>query len=486
VGSSAALGVDRPLDREASSPTPVSVDAPPANWAGAYAALLALQRGAGNAAVSSAIDAPAAPWSPRARAGAPALLATMRADAPLGIARAAGGRCPCGGIVPPGESECAECRRKRLAHGAARSGAPAPVGDEERRTLSRAALQRREVCEPNGACRSEPDDPARDAPPDQLPNMSIQEPAQGGSGALSRARPAAACIRPDAVYALALGPAFVSSGYSVPQGVLATEALAGQGLATGEGLAAAEGLMAAEAVPVATTAVVEGATLGESLTAAGEALLFMEAAGGAEVEAAVPVAGWIVGAVVLVAIGGLMLTGYLLSRKPPQAPAGPAGQPSAKPAPLSPELRALLDSTQPSATTVTSAPRVRPVMPAGLTAAQQALWRECADLHDTYKNTQDEIAAIELTMKPLWARLENNTATAQDRLDYCNLLEGLIRLLERLDRERRRYIDEGCDQFDWFNKGTTQAQREKDHRTELENRGRQIKNLHKVKDELCK
>jgi hypothetical protein len=58
-------------------------------------------------------------------------------------------------------------------------------------------------------------------------------------------------------------------------------------------------------------------------------------------------------------------------------------------------------------------------------------------------------------------------------------------VLERLDRERREYVTDGCDQFDWFNQGATRADREAAHMGELANLQRQIRNLYELKRRLC-
>lgn len=122
---------------------------------------------------------------------------------------------------------------------------------------------------------------------------------------------------PGASYALALTPGFSpGGGYAPPPGLLADSALAQN---TARGLLSSQGLATAE------TTVVEGAELAETLSAAGEGILVFEAAGGGEAEVAVPVAGWIVGAVVLAAAGGLILAGYLLKRRRQEAAATGAG-----------------------------------------------------------------------------------------------------------------------------------------------------------------
>jgi Domain of unknown function (DUF4157)/Novel toxin 16 len=130
--------------------------------------------------------------------------------------------------------------------------------------------------------------------------------------------PLASFVTPGARYAVALTPGFPAGGYTPPAGLLATEALAGD-VAAAQAAGTAETLLAAQGLTTTTTAVAEGTALAEGLTAAGEGILVFEAAGGAEAEAAIPVAGWIVGAIVLVAAGGLLLAGYLLRRSQQQA-----------------------------------------------------------------------------------------------------------------------------------------------------------------------
>ncbi|MFF3328203.1 DUF4157 domain-containing protein [Streptomyces sp. NPDC002888] len=135
------------------------------------------------------------------------------------------------------------------------------------------------------------------------------------SGPGSGPRPLESVLVPDATYALALAPGYmVSGGTGLARGALMSEALAGD-LVAAEAVGTAEALLAAQGLGTAGTVVAEGAGIGATLTAAGEGILFVEAAGAAEVEAAVPVAGWIVGAIVLAVAGGLLVAGYLLSRE---------------------------------------------------------------------------------------------------------------------------------------------------------------------------
>jgi hypothetical protein len=257
---------------------------------------------------------------PAVTAGSAAMAAEPIRSA-LMLQRTAGNRATTSLLRPPAVSAASE---ELGAAVRARTGISAwPEGEagrtlaratRERRTalahatLSRPMIQRREVCDAQGVCRSEPDEPAN------APRVCTPVPGAVSSTKLSKAVPVSSFVTPDATYALAVTTGFrTATGYSVPEGLLAEQALATEAVTT------AESLVVTESLAVGGSTVVEGATLAESLAAAGETLLVLEAGGAAEVEAATGPPGWIVGAVVLVAAGGLLLTAYLLSDKPAKA-----------------------------------------------------------------------------------------------------------------------------------------------------------------------
>jgi hypothetical protein len=59
----------------------------------------------------------------------------------------------------------------------------------------------------------------------------------------------------------------------------------------------------------------------------------------------------------------------------------------------------------------------------------------------------------------------------------CAKVHRQISLVERLINERRDYIDNGCDEFDWFGQGTTEAERRRSHEGEVDNVKAQEGNL---------
>src|SRR5262249_49482251 len=105
-----------------------------------------------------------------------------------------------------------------------------------------------------------------------------------------------------------------------------------------------------------------------------------------------------------------------------------------------------------------------PVMPADLTEADQALWRRCNQLHESYKAVQKTGATYAPRMKPLLNAIMNNRASSQDRATYCSLLSELINVVQREKDERSQYINDDCDRFDWFDEGTTAAERLASHK----------------------
>ena len=126
-----------------------------------------------------------------------------------------------------------------------------------------------------------------------------------------------------------------------------------------------------------------------------------------------------------------------------------------------------------------------PVMPSELSTADQERWRTCNQLHNTYKATQREVSDYARPMDPLEALLQNNKASAQQRREYCSLLDKRIKLVQRLHKERSKYIELDCDRFDWLNKGTTAAARLARHQAELNKVDAELKNLYDLNKRFC-
>jgi hypothetical protein len=135
--------------------------------------------------------------------------------------------------------------------------------------------------------------------------------------------------------------------------------------------------------------------------------------------------------------------------------------------------------------TASSGPGRQPVMPSGLSHADQELWRTCNQQHNAYTATKDQASAYAARMDPIRLRLSNNQASAQDRLAFCTLLDERIRLVQRLHQERARYMALGCDRFDWFNSGTSAADRLAQHQIELNNVAAQLRNYFDWRSRFC-
>jgi hypothetical protein len=70
-------------------------------------------------------------------------------------------------------------------------------------------------------------------------------------------------------------------------------------------------------------------------------------------------------------------------------------------------------------------------------------------------------------------------------VDLCSLLDELIELVKRLHQQRQRYIDNDCDRFDWFNQGSTAAERLARHQAELAQVDAQLRNLYALRKKFC-
>lgn len=120
------------------------------------------------------------------------------------------------------------------------------------------------------------------------------------------------------------------------------------------------------------------------------------------------------------------------------------------------------------------------VKPTNLSAADSDLWDKCEAQHERYKKTQEEQAAL---VTPEYERLHQSVhahGPLQDRIRYAELLDQRLKIIKRLHRERKVYIDMGCDKFDWSRNGSTQAEREKAHRDELNNVSKSISKMYEL------
>ena len=107
-------------------------------------------------------------------------------------------------------------------------------------------------------------------------------------------------------------------------------------------------------------------------------------------------------------------------------------------------------------------------MPKGLSREKKEKWKKCQQLYAIYKKgTGVEVGSLASEIKALRARYDS--LTPKEKRELCAKVHEQISLVERLINERRRYIDGGCDEFDWFKRGTTEEQRRKKHEGEVDN-----------------
>jgi len=182
----------------------------------------------------------------------------------------------------------------------------------------------------------------------------------------------------------------------------------------------------------------------------------------------------------------------------PDAPADPFG-PRAKGMPKFPDMlddRTLRDWIGPSlpapsfppvaskpVSPMAPATTAKPAMPDGLSRDKKEKWKRCEELYETYKKgTGAEAGSLASEIKELRGRL--GSLSAKEKAGLCSKILQLIELIERLIRERREYIDHGCDEFDWFRRGTTEAERRRVHEGEVSNVKAQEGNLRGVLKKL--
>ncbi len=124
------------------------------------------------------------------------------------------------------------------------------------------------------------------------------------------------------------------------------------------------------------------------------------------------------------------------------------------------------------------------VKPTNLSYMDSILWDKCTKQHDKYKKIGQESA--EITDRASYKQCKKLLLEQRVRGKYVgpahipvklgSMLEERLRLAKLEIKERQVYIDMGCDQLPWNDRDP--AERERRHRGEIENVGKEIRNLH--------
>lgn len=126
-----------------------------------------------------------------------------------------------------------------------------------------------------------------------------------------------------------------------------------------------------------------------------------------------------------------------------------------------------------------------PVMPAGLSVEKQAKWEACKQLHEQYKKSDAETGKLSSQLKALLSTLNSNPKDAASKAKLCELIH-LIRIQREITKSGRwQYMKDKCDEFDWFNQGTTQAGRRAAHAAGMKNLEMSLDRLEKLRKRWC-
>lgn len=122
-----------------------------------------------------------------------------------------------------------------------------------------------------------------------------------------------------------------------------------------------------------------------------------------------------------------------------------------------------------------------PVMPAGLSAQEQERWTKCHEKHKEYKEFQDQKGEHKKDdYKRLCDDVANNRASADDKWKLFEICYERAELLELEVRGRKTYIEMGCDDFDWYEKGNTAQERKEDHLRHLTQTQKELDKLNRI------
>jgi hypothetical protein len=101
-------------------------------------------------------------------------------------------------------------------------------------------------------------------------------------------------------------------------------------------------------------------------------------------------------------------------------------------------------------------------------------------LHDEYKDLQGESAKLSTKAEKINSQLNQRQPPAmrsQRLAALSNVLSEQLEVSKRHLATRRKYMQRGCDRWDWFNRGTTEAERRADHQAAADQVQNQIDNL---------
>jgi Toxin PAAR-like domain len=131
--------------------------------------------------------------------------------------------------------------------------------------------------------------------------------------------------------------------------------------------------------------------------------------------------------------------------------------------------------------TVDLAGNVDPVKPAGLSPADSKLWDECSEQHDKYKDLQSKEAQHKNSdYRRLTQDFYNGRAGPAAVRELWGICHEKSVILEDLIEERIKYVQKGCDKFDWFNQGTTESERRSKHDSEITHVRQQLNRLREL------
>jgi uncharacterized Zn-binding protein involved in type VI secretion len=131
--------------------------------------------------------------------------------------------------------------------------------------------------------------------------------------------------------------------------------------------------------------------------------------------------------------------------------------------------------------TVDLAGNVDPVKPAGLSPEDSKLWDECKEQHDKYTALKrKEAGHRQADYQNLKSKVAGGTASPGARRELFKICHEKALILDEVIKERTKYVRMGCDKFDWFNAGTTEAERRKQHDGEISHVNKQLKNLREL------
>ncbi|WP_265592901.1 RHS repeat-associated core domain-containing protein [Verrucomicrobium sp. BvORR034] len=124
-----------------------------------------------------------------------------------------------------------------------------------------------------------------------------------------------------------------------------------------------------------------------------------------------------------------------------------------------------------------------PTKPGNLPKVKDEKWDRCNERYKLYKKLEKDFVQGARQTNKLLDDANNRRLTDFDPL--CRMLADQLSKLEKALDGRDAYKNDNCDEFDWYNEGSSEAERAAKHQTAIDGLTKAVNNLKKSLERFC-